>query len=313
MGLGQGQGRDHLNLMTAEDALAAYEAARHRLPRVDTSSRAPRGAASLADLADGYDAFFLDAFGVLNIGEEAIPGVPGRVADLQRAGKRVLVVSNAAGHPHDTLVRKYASLGYDFAPEDIVTSRRALARHVEGGEPRRWGLMIGDDVPAAEFDGPGHLRLEDDPRAYEKAEGVLMIGTASWTDARQSLLETALGTRPRPVLVGNPDIVAPRAAGFSIEPGFYAHRLADRTGIEPVFFGKPFAAIYDLAFGRLGPGVPRDRVLMVGDSLHTDVLGAAAAGIASALVTGHGFLAGRDAGADIRATGIVPDWVLPAP
>ena len=52
---------------------------------------------------------------------------------------------------------------------------------------------------------------------------------------------------------------------------------------------------------------------MVGDSLHTDILGAQAAGVASALVTDFGFLAGQDVGDAIAQTGIVPDVILPSP
>lgn len=314
MGLGQGSGRDHLNSITAEDALAAYEAARHRLPDAPLAKGLPQSAGNLADLADNFDAFFLDAFGVLNIGETAIPGVPERVAELQASGKRVVVVSNAAGFPHERLMEKYARLGYDFAPDDVVTSRKAMAEAVLGQNgPRTWGLMVSDGVSAAEFEGLNHVRLRDDPSDYDAFDAVLMIGSATWTEARQALLETALSDRRRPVYVGNPDITAPRETGFSLEPGYFAHRLADRTGILPEFFGKPFRNIYDLAFARLSPGTRRDRVVMVGDSLHTDILGAQVAGIASALVTDYGFLAGRDARADIHATGIMPNYLLPAP
>lgn len=314
MGFGQGSGRDHLNSITAEDALAAYEAARHRLPEAAPNSDQPKDARNLAELADDFDAFFLDAFGVLNVGETAIPGVPERVAELQASGKRVIVVSNAAGFPHQRLMEKYTRLGYDFAPEDVVTSRKAMARHVAGQDGQRtWGLMVSDGVSAAEFEDLDHVRLRDNPSDYDACDAVLMIGSATWTEARHALLEQALSKRPRPVYVGNPDITAPRETGFSLEPGYFAHRLADRTGILPEFFGKPFLNIYDLAFARISPDTKRDRVVMVGDSLHTDILGAHVAGIASALVTDHGFLAGRDAGADIKATGLVPDYVLPAP
>lgn len=303
-----------MNSITAENALAAYEAARHRLPEASPNRALPQAARNLADLADDFDAFFLDAFGVLNVGETAIPGVPERVADLQAGGKRVIVVSNAAGFPHQRLMEKYARLGYDFAPEDVVTSRKAMAEAVVGqGAGRTWGLMVSDGVSAAEFEDLDHVRLRDDPSDYDACDAILMIGSATWTDARQALLEAALSERPRPVLVGNPDITAPRETGFSLEPGFFAHRLADRTGIQPEFFGKPFRNIYDLAFARLSPGTKQERVVMVGDSLHTDILGAHVAGIASALVTDHGFLAGRDARADIEATGLVPDFLLPAP
>lgn len=313
MGFGQGSGRDHLSSITAEDALAAYEAARHRLPNVLPNNRSPRVAESLADLADDFDAFFLDAFGVLNIGETAIPGVPERVAALQAAGKRVVVVSNAAGFPHAHLMEKYSRLGYDFAPEDVVTSRRTMAAAIGEGANRKWGLMVSDGVPAAEFESLDHVRLRDDPADYQDIDAVLMIGSATWTEARQAILEAALTDRPRPVYVGNPDITAPRETGFSIEPGYFAHQLADRTGVVPEFFGKPFQNIFDLAFTRLEAGTPRNRVIMVGDSLHTDILGAHVAGIASALITGHGFLAGRDAEADIEATGLVPDYLLASP
>ena len=301
-----------MSAMTFAEAFAAYEAVRARLPLRVPAKCTPRVSQNLGDLAQEYDAFLLDAFGVLNIGETAIAGVAERIADLRALGKRVLVVSNAAGFPHDRLVEKYARLGYDFDTDDIVTSRKALARQVNGGDGRTWGLMISDGVEAAEFESLPHVRLGDEPSAYEAADGILMIGSATWTEARQALLEAALTKRQRPVYVGNPDIVAPREIGFSTEPGQFAHRLADRTGVAPIFCGKPFPMIFDLAFERL-PDIGRDRILMVGDSLHTDILGAQAAGIASALVTGHGFFAGQDIAAAIDLSGICPDHLIEAP
>ena len=65
-------------------------------------------------------------------------------------------------------------------------------------------------------------------------------------------LEASLRARPRPLVIANPDLVAPRETGLSLEPGYYAHLLADRLGIGPEFFGKPFKNIFDLAFARLG-------------------------------------------------------------
>ncbi|MFN3143929.1 MAG: HAD-IA family hydrolase [Paracoccaceae bacterium] len=94
--------------------------------------------------------------------------------------------------------------------------------------------------------------------------------------------------------------------------GHFAHKLADRTGITPEFFGKPFRNIFDIAFERVG-NVDRDRVVMVGDSLHTDILGAQSAGIASALIANYGFFAGLDAEGAVAASGIVPDFIVERP
>lgn len=297
--------------MRQSEALAAYEAARPRLPAAGAGG-ACAPVPDLAALASRFDVFLLDAFGVLNIGETAIPGAVGRVADLRAAGKRVLVLTNAASTPADGLVAKFARLGYDFAACEIVSSREALVRAVAAEPPRRWGVMIPEGAALPDLAGIDVVPLADDPEPYGAADGILLLGSGDWSEARQTRLETALADRPRPVLVGNPDIVAPREAGFTREPGHYAHRLADRTGIRPRFFGKPFPEVFAIALGRAGPAEPR-RAVMVGDSLHTDILGAQAAGIASALVTGYGFLAGTDAAEAIGTTGIRPDFVLERP
>lgn len=312
MGLGKGTGSDHLTELTLETAFAAYEAARGRLPSADKPGACIRRH-SLEDIADDFDVFLLDAFGVLNIGEEPIPGVPERVAWLQSQGKKVFVVTNAAGKPNASLEVKYAKLGYDIAPEHIISSRKTILRALEDAQQHHWGAMLSR---AAGFDDVEHLkltRLEDETAVYGDVDAFLLLGAAEWTETRQALLEEALLHRPRSVWVANPDIVAPREDGFSSEPGRYAHRLADRTGISPVFYGKPFANIYDIAFEKLGPAIDRNRIVMVGDSLHTDVLGAQAAGISSALISGFGFFGGQAVEAPISQSGIKPDFILERP
>lgn len=308
MGVGQGAGRDHLNM---PEAFAAYEAVRARLP--DVMRDAPRRALPDLDaIADEMDTFLLDAFGVLNIGETAIEGVPERVAGLQKAGKRVLVVSNAAGFPHAKLMEKYARLGYDFAPEDVITSRKTVLAGLAAQPRMHWGLMANPAFGLADLEALNVTFLEDDPAAFAAVDGFIMMGAAVWTEDRQRLLERAVQDRARPVFVGNPDIVAPREHNFSTEPGSFAHRLAEKTGVTPQFFGKPFGNIFDLVFAHLGDFDPA-RTVMVGDSLHTDILGGQAAGIKTALIAGYGFFAGHDVAPRIAASGIAPDYILARP
>lgn len=298
--------------LSADEAFLAYEAVRHRLPAANSTGVKIQRAATLSEIADRFDIFLMDAFGVLNIGDTAIPGTRERIDTLRADGKRVLVVSNAASISHAELGEKYHRLGFDFSPQDIVTSRATMAALGQELEGLHWGVMA---LEGAGFEDLGPLKttpLGDDAEAYSAVDGFLLIGSGNWTEPRQTLLEGALRERPRRVLVANPDIVAPRETGFSAEPGHFAHRLADVSGIEPEFFGKPFPSIFDLAFDRIGP-VDRDRTLMVGDSLHTDILGAQSVGVASALVSGYGFHAGQDVNAVIARSGIVPDYVVDRP
>ena len=210
-------------------------------------------------------------------------------------------------------MRKYHALGYDFAPDEVVTSRGTMLAALEAQPAMQWGVMSGRQAGLGELARFHPIYLEDAPQDYDRVDAVMLVGSAGWTEARQSLLEASLRRHPRPVWVANPDIVAPREDGFSLEPGFYAHRLADATGIAPVFFGKPFGNIFDQALARLPAGIDRDRIVMVGDSPHTDILGANAAGIRSALVAGYGFLNGDRAEPYLDRAEIYPDYILDRP
>jgi len=297
--------------LNVHTAFKAYESVRARLPSVQRSA-ACEVAENLDAISHLFDVFLLDAFGVLNIGETAIPGAPERVAGLQRQGKRVIVVSNAASLPKPALLEKYARLGFDLKPDDLVTSRMATLEALRSEPERHWGLMLPKDADHNDIDHINVSYLADDPAIFDAVDAFLLLGSGAWSDARQTLLERALLRNPRPVLVGNPDIVAPREYGFSTEPGFFAHRLADRTGIEPTFCGKPFPGIYQLALARASETDPA-RTLMVGDSLHTDILGGQTAGVKTALITEFGFFAGSDPMEPIRMSGIQPDYLLRRP
>jgi len=80
---------------TADGAFARYEAVHHcpaNSPFPDASTHLP----GLLAVADRCDSFLLDAFGVLNVGETAIPGAVASTAALRAQGKRLCVLTNAA-------------------------------------------------------------------------------------------------------------------------------------------------------------------------------------------------------------------------
>ena len=298
--------------MTARDAVWAvqqYEAVRPLLP----AARMPKKfvhAENLEEIADLFDAFLLDAFGVLNVGDAAIAGAAQRVQILKDMGKHVLVLTNGACFPAEKALKKFLSFGVPLELTDIVSSRAALAVDIPQLEDSGfWGVMSTYNSQVETFGIPWR-RLENDSSIYDAASGFLLLSTLEWTDAQQMLLKESLTKAPRPVLVGNPDIVAPRGDHLSLEPGYYAHELGSHLNIKAKFFGKPFSNIYDLAFSRL-PEIAPSRVVMVGDTLHTDVLGGAAYGIKTALVTDHGLFSGYDYTKFINKTQIVPDFIIP--
>ncbi|QIE56783.1 HAD-IIA family hydrolase [Pikeienuella piscinae] len=285
-------------------AFAAYEGVRGRLPAA-SAVRTPTAHRSLSALIDLYDVFLLDAFGVLNIGETPIAGAPERVLELRAAGKRVMVVTNAASYPKRVLLERYRRLGFEFPAEDVVSSRETLLAALKREPERQWGIMTPAAYGREELEHLDIAFLGDDPVVYDRVDGFILMGSGEWTEARQALLEASLQASPRPVFVGNPDIVAPREGGMTREPGYFAHRVADAAGVDPHFFGKPFPAIYEIVLSRVG-AMPRERIAMVGDTLHTDILGGAGMGFGTVLVTDHGALKGEDIEAACARAGIYP-------
>jgi HAD superfamily hydrolase (TIGR01450 family) len=296
----------YANTLTTDGAFDRYEEVRARLPAAVFPAQAAMFD-TLADIADRFDAFVLDAFGVLNVGTTPIDGAIARMAEFRRDGKKLIVLTNSASDPRAAALEKYRTLGFDFTADEVVSSRDvAAARLALHGPDMLWGAISTeydsfDDLPARV------IRLT--PDTLGQVDGLLYLSSAAWDADRQAALNAALAGRVLPVVVANPDLVAPREDGLSQEPGLFAHDLADATGLAPAFFGKPFGDAYADVKARLGP-MDWSRVAMVGDTLHTDVLGGAAAGLKTVLVARHGLFAGCDVRGYIDGCGIVPDYIV---
>jgi glycerol-1-phosphatase len=246
---------------------------------------------------------------VLNVGETPIPGAVARMAELRRRGKRLCVLTNAASYTRAGVLAKYHRLGFDFTADEVVSSRDVAVARLDRIAPgASWAAIsaLGDsyaDIPANLTDAI------DQPTAFDGADAILFLSSARWSKPLQAVLEQALRRRPRAVVIANPDIVAPREDGLTLEPGHFGHRLAAIPGVTLHWFGKPFPDAFTDSIARTG--LAPHRLAMVGDTLHTDVLGGAAAGCGSVLITDHGLFAGRDVAPFVAASGIVPDVIVP--
>jgi HAD superfamily hydrolase (TIGR01450 family) len=286
----------------ADQIFDRYEAVRHRLPGAHFNGDT-KDIPSLLDIVPEIDAFAFDAFGVLNVGETPIPGAAARLDQLRAAGCKVRILSNAASYNHASATAKFRKLGMRVGSDEIVTSRDAALAALGTG---LWGCIAAgsddlSDIPAAT------VRLGNDPDEYDSVDGILFLSTEAWTLRRQAILKASLTRRPRPLVIANADLAAPRDNGFSLEPGHFGHLLAD-VGIADIrFFGKPFAEVYDMVQASL-PGIPPERIAMCGDTLHTDILGAAARGWKTVLVAQDGLFSGIDTQPFCRRSALAPTW-----
>lgn len=291
-------------MQTTQSIFHRYEEVRERFPKVAVRPKT-QDITSLLDITDDIDAFVFDAFGVLNVGETMIPGADRRLDQLRKRGCAIRILTNAASYDRAGAIEKFKRLGLTVANDEIITSREAALLHLTDGD---WGVIAASSDSLSDLPASAR-RLEDTPEDYDAVNHFLFLSTAEWTEPRQSLLMAAMHDRPRPLLIGNADLAAPRDDGFSIEPGHYGHLIADKFPYHVRFFGKPFPEVYDLIEASL-PDVPADRIAMCGDTLHTDILGAAARGWRTVLVTQDGLFAGHETSVFSVKSNLFADWRL---
>lgn len=294
--------------ITFEHAWREYRRSERRLP-TKPPPVPPQRITGIRDIRDRFDAVILDAWGVLNLGSVPIPRALAAAGALRAAGVPLLVLSNDAAVDKATAVENHRRRGYDFRAAEIIAGLDLL--------PETLAVLALEAPPGLIADPPSPMQaltgtmpvLGEDTAPYERVPAIAFLSADHWSERKQDLLRESLVHRPRPLIVCNPDIASPETHMLNAEPGYYAHRIADETGEPPILCGKPEGGIYRKALDRL-PGIRPERVLCVGDTLHTDILGARAAGCRAMLVE-DGFCAGRDALALAAECGIWPDFVAP--
>lgn len=292
-------------MQDVETIFTRYQAVRPRMPQAATGGGS-KDIESLLDIAGQVDAFIFDAFGVLNVGETLIEGADRRLDQLRQSGCAIRILTNAASFNRAHTVAKFHRLGLNVTDEEIVSSRDATLLHLDS---RHWGAIAANDDSLEDIATPV-TRLGDVMADYQAVDGFLFLSSEGWSAERQALLMAAMDEKPRPLMIANADLVAPRGTEFSLEPGHFGHLIADRHPDHVRFFGKPFPEVYELIEKTL-PGVEPSKIAMCGDTLHTDILGAAARGWRTVLVMQDGLFAGFDTQEFSARSGLFADWRLP--
>ena len=294
--------------LDAEATLQIYQALRHVLPpaRPARHQKADR----LIDCLDAFDAFILDGFGVINVGMEKIDAIDEFFWRAELAQKPVVILTNGASAPSSVIAEKYLRWGLPVTAQHVVSSRDALLSALPAADQRAGFLQLDRNTQLINgLTSSANANSE----LFDTAEGFVFLGSSGWDEDDQALLEQSLLQRVRPVLVGNPDVSAPHPHQFSAEPGYWmARAMKAVSGLRPRWFGKPHLPAFQLAVDRVNQlaagSVPNHRIAMVGDSLHTDILGGAAAGLGTILITNYGLLREHDANQLCVKMQIFPDW-----
>lgn len=276
--------------ITFEKTWETYRMAERFLP-VKAGPVVPQKIENVTDICDQFELVLLDAYGVLHNGISAIEGALKSFAELRKRGIAVYVISNGPSRTRAEMVKTYRKMGYDFTVDEVSNS--AMQAHI---------LAQQFDVSGWEINSP-EAPLEWPERPVPQGDATGLI----YGEPEQELFKTYVDAK-RPIVVVNPDVAAPVGGELTYEPGEDAfHALYQNPKLPIVFSGKPYPQVFEAALAKF-PHIPRQRVLMVGDTLHTDILGARNVGIQAMLVK-SGLFKGRDVDAFIEECDITPEFV----
>ena len=293
--------------LDAEKSFEIYEQLRPILPASKLiNSEIVGSAREILGMVDGV---ILDGYGIINIGDQLTPEISSFLEEIQARSLPFVILTNGASHPSNTSAKKYRRWGLDINTSDIISSRDVLEAHLIEKPEKKIMRLNSSTTPLK-----NNVDMYKDASSYKdalrEAEAFAFMGSVGWTEAEQAELEEALMENPRPVFVANPDVSAPQKNGFSAEPGYWVTRAMKKVDFPVEWYGKPHQASFEIAVDTLklktDKPLRKSHIAMIGDSLHTDILGAAAAGLLSVLVTDYGLMRGLNVSKICRQTSIYP-------
>ena len=237
--------------------------------------------------------------GVLWRGDQPLPGLADFFSMLfKRQIDFALATNNSRNTPLD-YVGKLAKMGVNgIEPRHIVTSGTATVSALRSQYP------AGARVYVVGGDGLKQMLVNAGFELDENGAEVVVCGIDF--DLTYNKLKTAtLLIRQGARFIGtNPDPSFPSPEGLVPGAGSILALLASASGQRPTIIGKPEPGMFQAALRQLGtcPG----ETLMIGDRIGTDIAGAQALGIKTALV-----LTGVETEASLAASDVKPDMVFP--
>ena len=243
----------------------------------------------MAPLAAQYDAFVVDLWGTLHNGIEPLPGALDCCARLKAAGKSIALLSNAPFRI-DVVVSVIDRIGVPRELYDSVLSSGEMAWRAVAERSDPWHAALGRHV--AFIGNDRHRSMLYNPLIEEvdemaEADFVMCTGPRQASDTIDDYLAElgAAADRKLPMICANPDREVIRGEAREICAGAIAERYETEFAGDVAWHGKPYAPVFDEVL-RLLDNPPLARVLMVGDGIHTDIAGAAAADIDALFVCG---------------------------
>ncbi|MGO1974302.1 MAG: HAD-IIA family hydrolase [Propionibacteriaceae bacterium] len=216
-----------------------------------------------------------DMDGVLVREDSAIDGAAEFLAELQRTGRRFLVLTNNSIYTARDLRARLATSGIDVPEESIWTSALATAQFLTDQRAGGSAYVVGESGLTSALHDVGFTLTDRDPDYVVLGE----TRTYSFTAITLAIRLIIGGAR---FIATNPDATGPSREGPLPATGSVAALITQATGVRPYYVGKPNPLMMRSALNRID--AHSESAVMIGDRMDTDVISGLEAGMRTLLV-----------------------------
>ncbi len=239
----------------------------------------------LGPVARDYDALLCDVWGVVHNGVAAFPTACEALMRFRQSGGTAVLLTNAP-RAGDAVGRILDRLGVPREAYDAIVSSGDVTRGIVASRPNQAVFHLGPERDHSIFTGLDVAFAPLDRADYVVCSG-LFDDTTETPESYRDMLAT-MRARSLFMVCANPDIVVERGDTLVYCAGAIADAYAALGG-EVLYCGKPHAPVYQAALATItaarGSSPEKKRILAVGDSVRTDLTGAAAFGLDCLFVT----------------------------
>lgn len=271
---------------------------------------------SFFEIAKQYKVIWLDSYGVLKNHKGLIEGVQKTLEFIREENKVFRVLTNDASRSPREQIEKYEEFGLHGIKDHEMITSGMMAKHFLKLKVKEGKIAyLGTDSSADYIlqSGLRHIPVRDvDLDNIDDISAFVFLDDEGFEwhpDINKTV--NLLRKKNMPVILANSDKFYPISKNdVAVATGGIAKLVESMLNKKFIHFGKPDTQMFMYAYEHLGGNgdINKEDILMVGDTLQTDILGGNKFGIKTMLVLSGNT---REENHDllIRSTGIIPDYI----
>ncbi|CAN5644456.1 HAD-IIA family hydrolase [soil metagenome] len=222
------------------------------------------------------DAVLFDIDGVLAVSWQGIPHASAAVRAVRDAGLPIRFVTNTTSRSAESITYALHAIDIEVHHGELLTAALSTARYIERSHPGANCLVLNSGEVGEDLES---LQLVDDPTQAD----IVVVGGAGPEFSYDALDHAFRALQHGATLIAmHRNMFWATSSGNQLDAGAFVAALEAAAGVDAIVMGKPSPTFFAEALRSAGASPAR--TAMVGDDVHSDVLGAQRAGIVGVLV-----------------------------